>query len=60
MYEGRYLIMHMRDIVRQVGCKHCSWSRGNKESTTAWLICKKLNKRTDEDKCAICKDKEPK
>lgn len=58
--KQRYLSLHMNDIVRSVNCRYCGWTRGNRESTTAWLICKLFNKSTDEEHCAICKSHTPK
>lgn len=54
--------MTMNDIVKSVGCRHCTWRHGHskwfKGECTAWLWCRKKDSMTDESHCAKCKEKE--
>lgn len=52
--------MTMDDIVRKINCKYVKWSRGGRDSCTAWFECKLKDKTTDENKCAKCNDRVPK
>lgn len=54
--------MTMNDIVKSVGCRHCTWRHGHSKwfrgECTAWLWCRKNETVTDEKTCEKCRERE--